>query len=206
MSRNLPQSPNLEHLKKQAKVRLRDLQRTNPGAKLSHAQHVIAMEYGFSTWTKLKAHVESRSGTARDPSIAANPGSGGAGGGGGGITAAGPIEPSDPDDSDEHRPRLFPRFTEKARQAIFFARYEANQTNRPEIETEHLLLALTRSAGELMDQLMHESSMALVRQALDRRGRIPTPESADSSAAIPLSKECRRIIDAQRLSSGRSTA
>jgi ankyrin repeat protein len=75
MSRELPAQPNLEHLKKQAKELLRDFQehksaaverfRTYAGnstaadARLADAQHVIARDYGFASWPKLKEHVES---------------------------------------------------------------------------------------------------------------------------------------------------
>src|SRR5262245_14641575 len=59
MSRDLPQFPNLEHLKKQAKVLFRRLQDQKPDAKLSDAQLVVARQYGFLSWAKLKAHVES---------------------------------------------------------------------------------------------------------------------------------------------------
>jgi hypothetical protein len=55
MSRQLPAHPNLEHLKKQAKDLLPDLQRQNPGSKLADALHTIAREYGFTTWPELKA-------------------------------------------------------------------------------------------------------------------------------------------------------
>ena len=55
MSRTLPEKPNLEYLKKDAKALLR----TMPGAKLADAQHALAQEYGFASWAKLKAHVES---------------------------------------------------------------------------------------------------------------------------------------------------
>jgi hypothetical protein len=55
MSRQLPASPNLEYLKKQAKELLRRM----PQRKLVDAQHALAIEYGFATWAKLKAHVES---------------------------------------------------------------------------------------------------------------------------------------------------
>ena len=55
MSRQLPKSPNLEYLKKEAK----ELRRGMPQAKLADAQHVLANEYGFATWAKLKAHVEA---------------------------------------------------------------------------------------------------------------------------------------------------
>ena len=55
MSRELPQKPNLEYLRKQAKELLRDMGQ----GKLADAQHALALEYGFSTWAKLKSHVES---------------------------------------------------------------------------------------------------------------------------------------------------
>ncbi len=82
MTLTLPTAPSLEHLKIQAK-RLLDAfssqqqdavqrvaacypRRASPGAvseatyfKLSAAQLVIAREYGFASWQKLKRHVES---------------------------------------------------------------------------------------------------------------------------------------------------
>jgi hypothetical protein len=61
MSRNLPPHPNIEHLKKQAKDLLHDLQQGNPAAKLADAQFALAREYGFASWPKLKSYVESLS-------------------------------------------------------------------------------------------------------------------------------------------------
>src|SRR5580700_2956138 len=55
MSLELPEKPNLEHLRKQAKDRLH----ATPGIKLADAQHLLAREYGFASWPKLKEHVES---------------------------------------------------------------------------------------------------------------------------------------------------
>ena len=55
MSRQLPEKPNLEYLKKQAKELLRSMAQ----GKLADAQHRLANEYGFTTWAKLKSHVES---------------------------------------------------------------------------------------------------------------------------------------------------
>ena len=55
MSRHLPEKPNLEYLKKQAKELLRGM----PQGKLADAQHALANEYGFATWAKLKSHVEA---------------------------------------------------------------------------------------------------------------------------------------------------
>ena len=75
MPRELPARPNLEHLKKQAKELLDDFRQLKPeaverfrtaarnctaaSAKLADAQHVIAHDYGFATWLKLKEHVDS---------------------------------------------------------------------------------------------------------------------------------------------------
>src|SRR5688572_25536396 len=59
MSRNLPARPNLEFLKKEAKSLLDVLLQRDPKAQLADAQHALARDYGFASWPKLKAHVES---------------------------------------------------------------------------------------------------------------------------------------------------
>jgi hypothetical protein len=92
MSRNLPQFPNLDYLKKRAKSLLRELQRRNPGAKLTQAQHAIAREYGFASWPKLKVYVESLPHPAIEPEPDPSPAQGGLGGGG---TTVSPLEPVD---------------------------------------------------------------------------------------------------------------
>src|SRR5918999_1964272 len=53
--RPLPEHPNLRHLKDQAK----DLLKTGAAASITDAQFQIARLYGFASWPKLKAHVES---------------------------------------------------------------------------------------------------------------------------------------------------
>jgi hypothetical protein len=59
MSRQLPPQSNLEYLKKQAKDLLRDMRQRDPASKLADAQRAIAREYGFTSWPKLKAHLDS---------------------------------------------------------------------------------------------------------------------------------------------------
>ena len=54
-SRPLPDRPNSRHLKDQAK----DLLKASRAASLADAQFQIARLYGFASWPKLKAHVES---------------------------------------------------------------------------------------------------------------------------------------------------
>jgi ankyrin repeat protein len=53
--RPLPDRPSLRHLKDQAK----DLLKTGAAKSITDAQFKIALLYGFASWPKLKAHVES---------------------------------------------------------------------------------------------------------------------------------------------------
>jgi ankyrin repeat protein len=53
--RSLPRRPNLRHLKDQAK----DLLTTGTAKSITEAQFQVARLYGFPSWPKLKAHVES---------------------------------------------------------------------------------------------------------------------------------------------------
>jgi ankyrin repeat protein len=52
---SLPEHPDLRHLKGQAK----DLLRAGQAASLAQAQLQVARQYGFASWPRLKAHVES---------------------------------------------------------------------------------------------------------------------------------------------------
>lgn len=58
-SSSLPDAPNLEWLRKQAKRRLDQMRKANPAAKLADAQFDLAKQYGFSSWRALKAHIDS---------------------------------------------------------------------------------------------------------------------------------------------------
>src|ERR1035437_1203571 len=49
---------------------------------------------------------------------------------------------------------MFERFTEEARRAVFFARYEASQHGTPYIETPSLLLGILRENRDLMARLL----------------------------------------------------
>jgi len=56
---SLPDNPNLDWLRKQAKRRLAELREANPDAQLADAQFELAAQYGFSSWRALKTHVDS---------------------------------------------------------------------------------------------------------------------------------------------------
>ena len=55
----LPDAPNLDWLRKQAKQRLKEIRKTNPDASLADAQLEVARRFGFPSWRSLKAHVDS---------------------------------------------------------------------------------------------------------------------------------------------------
>ncbi len=55
----LPDKPDLDWLRKQAKRHLEELRRIQPSAQLAQAQFALAKAHGFASWRALKAHVES---------------------------------------------------------------------------------------------------------------------------------------------------
>lgn len=139
MSRDLPPNPNLEHLKKQAKALLEKLRQRNADATLVDAQHALAREYGFPSWPKLKAYIESRDAG----SGMRNPNSGS------------PI----PDPGS--RSSLFDRFTMATRQALFFSRFEASSLGRLRIRPEHVLLGVIRGDGRSSRDLWKTTGVTL---------------------------------------------
>jgi ankyrin repeat protein len=58
-SASLPESPNLDWLRKQARRRLNELRKTDPSVKLADAQFDLSKQYGFTSWRALKTHVDS---------------------------------------------------------------------------------------------------------------------------------------------------
>jgi len=139
MSRDLPARPNFDHLRKQAKALLHTLQDQRADATLVDAQHALAREYGFASWPKLKAHVDALPPAERHDHAHDQPAGGGAAGDRGGSGAPGPADAPPP------RP-LFDRFTNFAKQALFFSRYEASELGRLRIAPEHVLLGVIRAA------------------------------------------------------------
>lgn len=62
--RTLPDNPHLDHLRQQAKDLLVGLREAEPSASLSDAQTALARQYGFRTWTELKAEADRLRGRA----------------------------------------------------------------------------------------------------------------------------------------------
>lgn len=86
---------------------------------------------------------------------------------------------------------MFERYTEKARRAVFFARYEASHYGSPYIETEHLLLGILREYREL-EKLLPSGSAEAIRKQID--ARTLSRESTSTSVDLPLSNESKRVL------------
>jgi uncharacterized protein (TIGR02246 family) len=88
---------------------------------------------------------------------------------------------------------MFERYTEKARRAIFFARYEASQYGSQTIETEHLLLGLLREDHALTRKVLGEKGgVQSLRDEIE--SRITRGERISTSVEVPLSAECTRVL------------
>jgi Clp amino terminal domain, pathogenicity island component len=184
MSRELPLHANIEHLRKQAKERLRELQKSDPRTKLTDAQHDVAREYGFASWPKLRAYVESLGRQlAPAPTVAQPPFRGG-----GGIRVA-----VGADDPDNYR---FERFTPKAKQALFFSRHEAGQCGSISIEPEHVLLGLVRAGQSLKSRLFERAGLSLVGARAEVVPRTLVREPLPSSVEIPFSDATKLVLRA----------
>ena len=90
---------------------------------------------------------------------------------------------------------MFEMYTEKARRAIFFARYEASQYGRPEIDTACLLLGLLRENKDLMNRLLPAGSEELGRLVEEVRALFPeSTEKIPTHVDLPLSHPARRAL------------
>lgn len=63
--KTLPDAPNLDHLRQQAKDVLPQLRSVRPAATLSDAQALVAEQYGFRAWPDLAAEVNRRTASVR---------------------------------------------------------------------------------------------------------------------------------------------
>jgi hypothetical protein len=88
---------------------------------------------------------------------------------------------------------MFERYTEKARRAVFFARYEASQFGSPEIDTEHLLLGLLRETRALRLKLESSGTSAYKLRA-KVESRTTLGEKLPTSVDLPVSNASKRVL------------
>jgi ATP-dependent Clp protease ATP-binding subunit ClpC len=184
VSRKLPEFPNLEYLRKQAKALLRELQQQNPKARLTQAQLSIARKYGYPSWTKLKAHIET---LPRPASVAVGEAVAGSGGSGAGSTPAGAVPGGD------SGPGLFVRFNEKARRMVFFARYWAGKVGSETIEPDHVVRGLLQENADFMRRVLGNSppTEGIFAEVDQGSGFM---EVISRTHPTPLSTETKRIV------------
>ena len=83
---------------------------------------------------------------------------------------------------------MFDRFTETARRAIFFARYEASNFGSREIDTPHLLLGALREDRTTPGPLLAE----VIRRRLEKE--LPRGAYVETSVDLPLSQDGQRAL------------
>ena len=99
---------------------------------------------------------------------------------------------------------MFERYTDRARRALFFARYEAGLAGSPAVEPEHLLLALIREGSGLSARIFERARISPddVRRAIE--SRTTRREGATSSGEdLPLSASTNQVLEYAAQESGR---
>jgi ATP-dependent Clp protease ATP-binding subunit ClpC len=92
---------------------------------------------------------------------------------------------------------MFERYTEQARRALFFARYEASLLGSMSIEPTHLLLGLLRDAeGVTGDVLLAAGRPDEICDEL--KGHLITHAMIRESVEIPFATATKRVLNAAR--------
>ena len=89
---------------------------------------------------------------------------------------------------------MFERYTEKARRAVFFARYEASMFGAEAIEPEHLLLGVARESKAWLNRLLPAEMARTDALRREVEGRSPVKEKVDTNVNLPLSEATKRAM------------
>jgi ATP-dependent Clp protease ATP-binding subunit ClpC len=93
---------------------------------------------------------------------------------------------------------MFEQYTEEARRAVFFARWEAGAVGAPAIAGEHLLLGLLRTDVGIENALPDPEAAKRIRKRIEQQytGGEKLPTSVD----MPLSDDCKDVFqEAEKL-------
>jgi ATP-dependent Clp protease ATP-binding subunit ClpC len=90
--------------------------------------------------------------------------------------------------------KMFERYNERARRALFFARYEASEIGGQEIETEHLLLGVLREGKGMASRVLVRSHLSLTSVRDEVASRVPVRDRWPTSMEIPFSAETKAIL------------
>lgn len=89
---------------------------------------------------------------------------------------------------------MFERYTESARRALFFARYETTQFGGAAIETEHLLLGLLRERKGLVARILAHAQVPLESLRTEIEGRLTAGVKVATSVEVPFSAGTKRVL------------
>ena len=89
---------------------------------------------------------------------------------------------------------MFERYTESARRALFFARYEVCQLGARKIETEHLLLGVSRAARGVVARVLEEADLSTETLRREIAGMTTTRGRISASVEIPFSESTKRTL------------
>src|SRR5688572_6902120 len=89
---------------------------------------------------------------------------------------------------------MFEKYNEKARRALFFARYEASKLGSRVIETEHILLGILREGEDTVSELFRRLHVKPDEIRREIEGERVFVERISSTAELPLSEESKKVL------------
>ena len=89
---------------------------------------------------------------------------------------------------------MFEKYNEKARRALFFARYEASKLGSRVIEAEHVLLGILREGEETVMSLFSHFGIKSDDLRHEIEGERVFVERVSSTADLPLSEETKKAL------------
>jgi ATP-dependent Clp protease ATP-binding subunit ClpC len=89
---------------------------------------------------------------------------------------------------------MFERFTEDARRALFFARYEAAQRGSVSIGAEHLLMGLIREPTGVTDLIATHTRIPLESIRREIESRMNVGAKVAGAVDVPFGAETKRIL------------
>jgi hypothetical protein len=94
------------------------------------------------------------------------------------------------------QPVTFQRYTSKAREAVFFSRYEAGQLGSRTIEPEHVLLGLIRASQGLKGGMFDRTAVSLDRARLELMSQRPVNDPIPLTVRMSTSERALQIFRA----------
>ena len=89
---------------------------------------------------------------------------------------------------------MFEKYNEKARRALFFARYEASKLGSKVIESEHILLGILREGEDVIEEIFSRFNVKPDDVRREIEGDRVFVERVSSSQELPLSEESKKIL------------